>query len=82
MATRAETDLPPHVRSLRPGTDEDELAHLWGPTPRAGQRPQIDICPECQRKPVSEALAWFGQQMQSGGSQATLKASRPAKSRH
>ncbi len=55
MATKAET-IYHHICDLcGQERGEDELA----------QRPQIDICPECRRKPVSGVLAWFEQQTES-----------------
>jgi hypothetical protein len=59
VATRAETIYHHTCDLCGREWNEDELAHLWGPHVKAGQRPQIDICPECQRKPVAAALAWL-----------------------
>jgi hypothetical protein len=81
MATRTET-IYHHICDLcGKEREEEHLARLWGPNPRAGQRPQIDTCPDCQLKPVSQVLVWFTQQAESGP-RATLKASRPAKGAH
>ena len=38
--------------------DETDLTRLYG-AQRAGKRPQIDICLECQQRPISELVAWI-----------------------
>lgn len=38
--------------------DEAELTRLYG-APQAGKRPQIDICLECQQRPIAEAVDWI-----------------------
>jgi hypothetical protein len=38
--------------------NEADLTRLYG-APRAGKRPQIDICPECQQRPISEVVGWL-----------------------
>ncbi len=76
MATRTET-VYHHTCDLcgkeRLGED---LAHLWGPDPKAGKRPQVDICPGCQDRPVAEVLAWFREQ-QDAAQAVKLRAPGP-----
>ena len=38
--------------------DEADLMRLYGPA-HAGKRPQIDICPECQQRPIAEVVHWI-----------------------
>jgi NAD-dependent SIR2 family protein deacetylase len=79
VATRTETVYHFSCDLCGNERDERELAHLWGPDPKAGKRPQIDVCPSCQDRPVAEVLAWFREQEESGGAADKPKASKPVK---
>jgi hypothetical protein len=68
MATTSKTiythtcDLCGEVR------DEDKLAHLYGPADRAPfQGHRVDICADCQGKPISDALAAMAAAMKQQG---------------
>ena len=76
MATKTETVYHHTCDLCGNERDQDELSHLWGPTPRHGQRPQIDICTDCQHKPVAEVIAWFARHEAPGSSSGRRRVSR------
>jgi uncharacterized protein YijF (DUF1287 family) len=77
MATRTETVYHHSCDLCGNERDQDELSHLWGPTPRHGQRPEIDICADCQHRPVSELLTWFARQQEPAPRTAATRRRRP-----
>lgn len=76
MAIRTETVQFYSCDLCEEDFDEGDLVRLYGPQ-NAGRRAQVDVCPDCQQRPIAELVAWIQSRQRANAAGTAAEHPRP-----